>query len=139
MTEAQIRRAMANCSRGDAAAMALPKDLAERDWPALAFLGWRDPKLDQRGYLLRWRDGRPVGLLLRAAGSSMSRGRSAMCLLCQAVRTADEVTLFTARRAGEAGRRGDTVGTYMCANLNCVPDADLAARVDAFLDEVLHG
>ncbi|MFC7758891.1 FBP domain-containing protein [Catellatospora bangladeshensis] len=138
MTEAQIRRAMSNCSRGDASAMTLPKDFAERDWPSLTFLGWRDPKLDQRGYVLRWRDGKPVGLLLRAAGSSMSRGRAAMCLLCQAVRTADEVTLFTARRAGDAGRRGDTVGTYMCAALNCLPGDDLATRLDAFLDEVLH-
>ncbi|MEV4413191.1 FBP domain-containing protein [Catellatospora sp. NPDC049609] len=60
MSEAQIRRAMSNCSRGDASAMTLPKDLAERDWPALTYLGWRDPKLEQRGYLLRRHEGRPA-------------------------------------------------------------------------------
>ncbi|WP_144119109.1 FBP domain-containing protein [Catellatospora sichuanensis] len=138
MTEPQIRRAMANCSRGDASAMTLPKDFAELDWAGRSFLGWRDVKLEQRGYLLRWRDGKPVGLLLRAADSVMSRRRAAMCLLCQSVRPSDEVTLFTARRKGDAGRRGDTVGTYMCADLACMPGDAVDARVDAFLAEVLH-
>lgn len=129
---------MRNCSQGDANAMTLPRDFAALDWAGLTFLGWRDPKLEQRGYLLRWHGGGPIGLLLRAPDSAMSRRQAAMCLVCQAVRQADEVTLFTARRAGDAGRRGDSVGTYMCADLRCVPGEELAARVDAFLGEVLH-
>jgi hypothetical protein len=43
----------------------------------------------------------------------------AMCLLCQTAQTGDAVALFTARRTGAAGRNGDTVGTYMCADLGC--------------------
>ena len=33
--------------------------------------------------------------------------------------TGDAVSLFTARRTGAAGRNGNTVGTYMCADLLC--------------------
>jgi hypothetical protein len=42
-----------------------------------------------------------------------------MCLLCQTTQPGDGVSLFTARRAGEAGRNGNTVGTYICADLAC--------------------
>ena len=44
---------------------------------------------------------------------------SAVCMLCRTGRTASEISLFTARRAGPAGRNGDTVGTYICADLAC--------------------
>jgi hypothetical protein len=30
-----------------------------------------------------------------------------------------DVALFVARRAGSAGKAGNTVGTYMCADLAC--------------------
>ena len=49
----------------------------------------------------------------------MSLRTSAMCLLCQTTRSGDGVSLFTARRTGAAGRNGNTVGTYMCADLAC--------------------
>ena len=42
-----------------------------------------------------------------------------MCLLCQTTRSGDGVSLFTAKRVGEAGRNGNTVGTYICADLAC--------------------
>ena len=42
-----------------------------------------------------------------------------MCLLCQTGQSGDAVSLFTARRTGEAGRNCNTVGTYMCADLAC--------------------
>jgi len=29
------------------------------------------------------------------------------------------ITLFTARRAGQSGRHGSTVGQYVCADLQC--------------------
>jgi hypothetical protein len=49
----------------------------------------------------------------------MSSRTAAMCLLCQTTQSGDAVSLFTARRSGEAGRNGNTVGTYMCADLGC--------------------
>ncbi|WP_369139247.1 FBP domain-containing protein [Modestobacter versicolor] len=119
LTEAALRRSLVNCSRSEAAAMAPPRDLAELDWASLEVLGWRDPRAELRGYLVHEQDDGVVGLALRAADTAMSSRRSAMCLLCQTVRPAAEVSLFTARRVGEAGRNRDTVGTYVCADLRC--------------------
>ena len=119
LTEADLRRSMVKCSRSEAAALTPPPGLAELDWPSLDVLGWRDPRAELRGYLVHEQDDEPVGIALRAAETRMSGRRSAMCLLCQTVRSAAEVSLFTARRAGEAGRNGNTVGTYICADLDC--------------------
>jgi len=159
LTEQQIRRAIVNCTRGEAAAMALPRGLAGLDWAALEFLGWRDAKAPLRGYLVYWREGRPVGILLRAAESRMSRRSTALCGLCRTSHSANNVSLFATRRGGAAGRAGNTIGTYICADLACPrhirvpvptpslrPDpgrtveeraAGLASRLDTFLDEVL--
>jgi hypothetical protein len=40
---------------------------------------------------------------------------------------ADQVLLFSARKAGDAGLRGDTVGTYICTDLSCHENVRLAA------------
>ena len=119
MTEKQIRRSFVNCSKGEAQSMTLPKGFADLDWSALELLGWRDPKAPLRGWLvLDVADG-PVGLAVRAAESRMSGRTAVMCLLCQTGQSGDAVSLFTARRTGEAGRNGNTVGTYICADLRC--------------------
>jgi hypothetical protein len=119
LTDAAIRRSLVNCSRSETAALALPRDFAQLDWQCFDVLGWRDPKADLRGYLVHAQDGGPVGVALRAAETRMSARRSAMCLLCHTVQPADAISLFTARRTGEAGRNGNTVGTYICADLRC--------------------
>lgn len=62
----------------------------------------------------------------------MSARTTAMCLLCQTAQSADAVSLFTARRTGAAGRNGNTVGTYMCADLGC------AERVRTEIPPWLH-
>jgi hypothetical protein len=118
-----IRRSIVNCSRSEAASLALPKGFDELDWEKLDFLGWRDPKAPLRGYIVRGASDQPgaevQGIMLRAAESRMSRRVSAMCLLCRSAQSADNVSLFTARRVGRAGRDGNTVGTYICADLAC--------------------
>jgi hypothetical protein len=127
LTERQIRSSLINATRSEAAALTLPlwsplgatSAGPRREWAALEFLGWRDPKAPLRGYLVTWREEQPVGLILRAADSVMSRRISAMCLLCQSTHSADLISLFTAKRAGARGRNGDTVGTYICADLDC--------------------
>ncbi|MGY1856461.1 FBP domain-containing protein [Modestobacter sp. SYSU DS0290] len=119
LSEAAIRRSLVNCSRSEAAAMTLPRDIDQFDWAAADVLGWRDPKAELRGWLVHEHEGRTVGLALRAADTKMSSRRSAMCLLCHTVQSADAISLFTARRVGEAGRSGNTVGTYVCADLRC--------------------
>ena len=151
---------MVNCSQGEAKGLTLPKDFADLDWSGLELLGWRDPKAPLRGYLVVDGDDGPVGIAVRAAESRMSARTSAMCLLCQTTQSGDAVSLFTARRTGAAGRNGNTVGTYMCADLACServrteippwlrerdPDevaaertAELEQRLSGFLDSVLR-
>ncbi|MGY1698519.1 FBP domain-containing protein [Geodermatophilus sp. SYSU D00766] len=132
MTETQVRRSFVNCSKGEANSATLPRDLADLPWDELEVLGWRDAKAPLRGYLVVQREGRPVGIALRAAESRMSARRSVMCLLCRSTQSGDAVSLFTARRAGEAGRNGNTVGTYVCADLGC------AARARTEIPPWLH-
>jgi hypothetical protein len=44
-----------------------------------------------------------------------------MCRVCLTDHAASGVALFVAPLAGAAGRRGDTVGEYLCADLACSP------------------
>ena len=119
LTEQQVRRSFVNCSRGEAQGLSLPKGFADLDWAELYLLGWRDPKAPLRGYLVTETADGPVGIAVRAADSRMSGRTAVMCLLCHTAQTGDAVSLFTARRTGEAGRNGNTVGTYICADLGC--------------------
>lgn len=117
MTETDIRAAMVNAQPGEAAAMPLP-GLHEVVWDDREYLGWRDPQAPQRAYLVYWRDDRPLGLALRASESRLQAG-SAMCSLCQTLQPAGQVRMFSAAVVGEAGRRGNSVGTYICSDLGC--------------------
>jgi FBP C-terminal treble-clef zinc-finger len=118
-----LRRSFVNCSQGEARGLTLPKAFATLDWTEVELLGWRDPKAPLRGYLVvesvPGKGAQPVGIAVRAADTRMSFRTTAMCLLCQTTRPGDTVSLFTAKRSGEAGRSGNTVGTYMCADLAC--------------------
>lgn len=120
ITESEIRSSFVNCSKGEAKRVDLPRDLDDLPWADLHFLGWRDQGAPDRAYLIAERDGGLVGVSLRAAGSS-ARGFTArsMCSLCLTVHTSGGVSLMTARRTGEAGRLGNTVGQYFCADLAC--------------------
>jgi FBP C-terminal treble-clef zinc-finger len=148
LTEQQVRRSFLNCSRGEAQGLALPKDFAALEWDDLEVLGWRDPKAPLRGYLVVESGEEVVGIAVRAAESRMSSRTAAMCLLCQTAQTGDAVSLFTARRVGESGRNGNTVGTYICADIppwlrDRDPDqvireraAELQERVAGFVESV---
>jgi hypothetical protein len=117
--EKEIRTSFVNCSKGEAKGLTLPARLAEIDWPELDFLGWRDPKATSRAYLVRWHGDEVVGLSLRAAAGPKSRVKSGMCGFCGTVHGLSDLTLFSGRRAGQAGKDGNTLGTYLCANLAC--------------------
>ena len=119
LTEQQVRRSFVNCSQGEAKGLTLPKDFGALDWAQLELLGWRDPKAPLRGYLVVESEGRPLGIAVRAADTRMSSRTTAMCLLCQTAQFGDAVSLFAAKRTGVAGRNGNTVGTYVCADLRC--------------------
>jgi hypothetical protein len=120
ITESEIRTSFVNCSKGEAQRLGLPRDFAELAWEDLDFLGWRDPGAPERGYLVAERGDRLVGIALRAASGS-ARGFTArsICTICKTTRTGGGVALLAARRAGEAGRNGNTVGQYICSDLAC--------------------
>jgi hypothetical protein len=138
LTEAAIRRSLVNCSRSEAAALTPPRDLHDLDWASLDVLGWRDGKAELRGYLVHETDDGVVGIALRAADTKMSGRRSAMCLLCHEVQSAAAISLFTARRVGPAGRNGNTVGTYICADLGCASRAREVPSTARHLSEELQ-
>ncbi|MFF7459263.1 FBP domain-containing protein [Kitasatospora sp. NPDC008115] len=118
LTESEIRAAFVNCSKGEAARLNVPRDLAERSWDDLDFLGWRDPQAPDRGYLVIELDGRLVAIVLRASGATAWQARGSLCSLCRTPH-ADGVSLLVAPRAGKAGKQGHSVGAYMCADLAC--------------------
>lgn len=120
ITESDIRRSFVNCSKGEAARLNVPRDLDEQPWDDLDFLGWRDLSTLDRGYLVAERDGGLVGITLRTNPKS-SRGFTtrSMCSLCLTTHTSGGVSLMSARRVGEAGRQGNTVGQYLCVDLAC--------------------
>ncbi len=157
LTAEQIRDSFVNAGSMDRERIPLP-GLHEVLWEEREFLGWRDGSTAHRGYLVYWRDGRAVGMVLRAATTRLAGG-AAMCSLCQIAQPAGQVRLFSAPRAGDAGDAGDSVGTYICADLGCshliriaphgspwdpnpetvVADrgAGLLRRLDAFASKVL--
>jgi hypothetical protein len=120
VSEKDVRRSFVNCSKGEASRLGVPKDLDALPWDDLDFLGWRDPRAPDRAYLVADRDGRLVGIALRAVtGRARGFTSRAMCSLCLTTHSGGGVTLMSARRAGDAGRHGDTVGQYLCADLAC--------------------
>jgi hypothetical protein len=120
VTAEEIRAALVNCSKGEAKRLAIPRDLAERPWEDLDFLGWRDPSGSDRGCIVARRDGGLTGVLLRCVPPSASwrpaGGRSTMCSLCLTTHSGFGVTLMTAARRAN---RSDSVGIRICADLDC--------------------
>lgn len=118
LTDSIIRSSFVNASRKEVKDLVLPDDLECRDWDALDYFGWCDPKFARRAYaILPLPDGTLAGVLFRQASAS-PRSR-AMCDWCRDVRLPNEVVLYTARRVGDAGRRGATVGIMICQGFEC--------------------
>ncbi|MDT0484229.1 MULTISPECIES: FBP domain-containing protein [Streptomyces] len=118
LTEQEIRAAFVNCTKGEAKRLSVPRDLAERPWDDLDYLGWRDPQAPDRAYLVAVLDGRPTALALRGSAAGSWQTRRSMCSLCLTTHSGG-VSLMVARRAGKAGQQGNSVGAYMCDDLAC--------------------
>lgn len=160
LDKTDIQRALVNVTKSERAAVSFEPGFADVPWDVLDFYGWRDPKKPHRGYLVRVRDDRPAALAVQTVASTAPNARKAMCTVCRAVDAANSIALFAARRTGPEGRKGDTVGTYICSGLDCsaqlrVPTAkigraiigandadpdvlatDMVARLDAFFASV---
>lgn len=119
VTERDIRGCFVNCTKGEAKRLAVPRDLAERPWTDLDFLGWRDPAAPERAYLVTESGDGLLGVALRRAAPSAGRARRGMCSLCLTTHTGDGVSLMTARKAGREGKLGNSVGAYICTDLAC--------------------
>jgi hypothetical protein len=114
ISESIIRSALINASQRERAALTVPP---LKTWDNLDYLGWRDSKIPSLGYVFVELDNGPVGILVRQSeGSTRSR---AQCSWCEDVQLPNDVALFSAKRSGQAGRNGNTVGTLVCAAFEC--------------------
>jgi len=151
LTAEEIRTSFVNVEPEESARIPLP-GLHEVIWEDREYLGWRDPSLASRGYIVIDAPGAPVGIVVRRADPAGRTGIPAMCSLCRATQPAVQVSMFSAARAGQPGRDGASVGTYICDDLGCShkirlmpasspwsPDAGdlLAARAAGLVERVL--
>lgn len=117
LTEQQIRASLVNTSRRETNQAVLP-DLAQLDWTRLDYLGWHDLKRPLESFVVLEVENKAVGIALRLAPRSPGR-RKAMCAWCQDIVATADVSMYVARRSGPLGRRGDTVGTFICTDFDC--------------------
>jgi len=115
LTAMQIRASFVNLAPADAARMPLP-GLHEVIWEEREYLGWRDPSLASRGYLVHDGEDGPVGVVLRFPETRLRGGIPAMCSMCRATQPATQVALASAPRASLDGA---SIGTYICEDLGC--------------------
>jgi hypothetical protein len=148
LDQESIRNSLANCSKGEAKKMTVP-NLDAVAWDDLDFLGWVDPRAVNNAYLVLPYQGEVVGISLRMATPQRSKLRSSMCAFCYTIHAASDITLFSARKTGKSGRKGDTVGTYICRDLACclyvrgkrksdVPQATETISQDDKIERMLH-
>lgn len=157
VTEDEARRALGNVSDEERARMSVPTAFLLLEWDHTDFAAWRDPKIRDRGYILVETGGTVRGIMLRASDPG-SRVHAGICNMCHTLQPGDQVTTFSARRGGDRGRRGDSIGTMACADLTCHDSVRLAAplapgevrtdvdhridstrsRIESFVDAVLE-
>lgn len=124
LTEADVRASFVNADDEELRVLELPHDFLLVDWDYLDFFAWRDPLVSRRGYVLVPHEDHVAGIVLRT--SDPARARSGLCSICHMMQPGNQVALFSARRAGAAGQKGNSFGTYICADLSCHENVRLA-------------
>jgi FBP C-terminal treble-clef zinc-finger len=117
ISERALRASFVNVSQRERNGLTLPPGLDSLDWDRLDYLGWRDARIPSLGYVVVHLDGEPVGVMLRQ-GDGRTRSRP-QCSWCEDVLLPNDVVLFSAKRAGAAGRNGNTVATLVCSHFEC--------------------
>ncbi|GHC84629.1 hypothetical protein GCM10007079_26820 [Nocardiopsis terrae] len=117
----EIRSSFVNCPKGEARRMHFPPTMPLLDWEDMDFIGWTDPKAPGRAYMVVDAGDHPVGIALRlpTANRRTDFFKTMTCSFCVTAHPAGGVRLFSAPKPGKAGKRGDTVGLYVCADLAC--------------------
>jgi hypothetical protein len=111
-----IRASFVNASTRERAAITPPHP-TDLEWSPLEFIGWREPKTPLAAFVVVPLAEGPVGIMLRQA-EARTRARP-QCSWCDDTTLQNDVTFFAARMAGAAGRKGDSVGTLVCAHFEC--------------------
>jgi len=117
VSENDIRASFVNATRKELGDLALPAGFTELNWDRLDYLGWRDPKYAKRAWIVAPVADALIGVVLRQADADPRR--RAQCSWCEDVTLPNDVVLYAARRAGSAGRKGDSLGTLVCMNFEC--------------------
>ncbi|WP_324998375.1 FBP domain-containing protein [Microbacterium halophytorum] len=125
MTEHEVFDAFANATDEELRIASLPHDFPLVEWDHTDFLAWADPHARGRGYIAAEVDGDVTAIVLRRANGT-SGVRQSFCNLCRTMQPGNQVALFTARRAGGEGVHGNSIGTYICADLSCHENVRLA-------------
>jgi hypothetical protein len=115
-TEKQLRDSFINTSLKERKTITMP-EVDTISWDSLDFLGWRDRKVPNLGYVVIELDDVPTGILLRQA-DARARSRP-QCSWCEDVTLPNDVVGYSVKRTGQAGRDGNTIGTLACANFEC--------------------
>lgn len=156
-SQQQILDAFRGATRSEVKKVSFPLDFDAVDFDRIEFYGWRDRKIPRRAYVAVEHNGELVSLILNRAEAKPSK--KAMCTWCRDVEITDQAVLWTVRRTGSNGRRGDTLGTLVCSGFTCSKNArklppayhkgtdldairdeqvaELRRRVAAFVTEVL--
>ncbi len=157
VSQQQIIDAFRGATRSEVKRVTFPADFDEIDFSKLEYLGWRDRKIPRRAYVSVPTDGGLVTILLTQAEAKPKA--KAMCTWCRDVHISSQAVLFSVRRGGAAGRKGDTIGVLVCEDFSCAANArklppafhkgtdteqireqnlvDLRRRVNGFVTEVL--
>lgn len=118
LTESEVRESFVNATPAEMDRLELPWWFGATLWDSLDYLGWVDPALPERGYLVADTSFGVVGAILRLP-KNRPQGRRALCNLCYTQHRSQGALLMVARRAGKAGLNHNTVGTYICTDLAC--------------------
>jgi len=116
LTDSLIRSSFVNASKGDAKRALLP-DLDAVDWDRLDLLGWQDAKRPKLHYVSLELDGEVATVMLR--GAERPPAKKLLCSWCEDIVDGNHAALFVAPLGGDSGRRGNTIGTSICADLRC--------------------
>ncbi|GAA1087148.1 FBP domain-containing protein [Tsukamurella spumae] len=123
VSQQQIIDAFRGATKSEIKRATFPADFDDLDFGRLEYLGWRDRKIPRRAYVTVPTDG-PDGLVTILLTQAEAKPRAkAMCSWCRDVNITSQAVLYTVRRGGAAGRKGDTIGMLVCEDFSCAANA----------------